>query len=111
VVNIASVAGIRGSPLLSMYAAAKGGLIQLTRTLAREWGASGVRVNAISPGYVETDLTRDADPSFRAGTIGRIPLGRWGRPEEVAGAAVYLASDASSYLTGANLVIDGGMSA
>ena len=111
VVNIASVAGIRGSPLLSMYAAAKGGLIQLTRTLAREWGGSGVRVNAISPGYVETDLTRDAAPDFKAGTIQRIPLGRWGRPEEVAGAAVFLASDAASYLSGANLVIDGGMSA
>jgi NAD(P)-dependent dehydrogenase (short-subunit alcohol dehydrogenase family) len=94
VINIASVAGIRGAPMMSFYAAAKGGLLQLTRSLAKEWGGAGVRVNAISPGFIETDLTATAPEDFKAGTCRQTPLGRLG-----------------AYLTGANLVIDGGMSA
>jgi 2-deoxy-D-gluconate 3-dehydrogenase len=111
VVNIASVAGIRGAPGLSFYAAAKGGLIQLTRSLAKEWAGSGVRVNAISPGFIETDLSRPAGPDFVESTLPSIPQGRWGRPDEVAAVAVFLASDAASYVNGANVVVDGGMSA
>jgi 2-deoxy-D-gluconate 3-dehydrogenase len=111
VVNIASVAGIRGAPALSYYAAAKGGLIQLSRSLAKEWAGSGVRVNAISPGFVDTDLSRPAGQDFVDATLPSIPLGRWAQPEEIAGVAVFLASDAASYVTGANIVIDGGMSA
>jgi 2-deoxy-D-gluconate 3-dehydrogenase len=111
VINIASVAGIRGAPALSFYAAAKGGLLQLTTSLAREWAGSGVRVNAISPGYIETDLARAGDDDFMESTLPDIPMGRWGRAEEVAGVAVFLASDAASYITGANVVVDGGMSA
>ena len=110
VVNIASTAGMRGGVGIAAYAAAKGGLIQLTRTLAKEWASAGVRVNAISPGFIHTDLP-GGGPEFVASTLPFIPLGRWGQPEEVAPLAVFLASDASSYVTGANFVVDGGMTA
>lgn len=113
VINIASVAGIHGSPTLSFYSAAKHGLIGLTRTLAKEWAPMGVRVNAISPGSVDTDIwgTLREDPDFISSLITQIPMGRWAQPEEIAGAAVFLASDASSFMTGGNMVIDGGETA
>jgi 2-deoxy-D-gluconate 3-dehydrogenase len=113
VINMSSIAGVHGSPTMSFYSAAKFGMIGLTRSLAKEWAALGVRVNAICPGAVDTDIwgsLRD-DPNFVQMSVSTIPMGRWGLPEEIAGAAVYLASDASSFMTGASIVIDGGTTA
>jgi NAD(P)-dependent dehydrogenase (short-subunit alcohol dehydrogenase family) len=111
VVNIASTAGVRGVPGLSAYSVAKAGLIQLTRSLAKEWAGSGVRCNAISPGFVYTDMSTTGGPDFVATTLPFIPMGRWAQPEEVSSLAVFLASEAASYVTGANFVVDGGMTA
>lgn len=113
VINISSVAGVQASPTLSFYSAAKWGVIGVTRTLAKEWGGTGVRVNAISPGAVDTDIWGNLteDPNFVRTLIAPIPMGRWAQPEEIAGACVFLASDAASFVTGANIVIDGGATA
>jgi NAD(P)-dependent dehydrogenase (short-subunit alcohol dehydrogenase family) len=111
VINISSVGGLRGSPGLSFYGAAKAGVVSLTRTLAIEWGRAGVRVNALCPGWVRTDLNRNLweNPETAAATVELVPLGRWAEPGELVGAAVFLASDASSYVTGSVLVVDGGI--
>lgn len=113
VINVASVAGLIGSPFLSPYAAAKAGLISLTKSLAVEWAARGVRVNALCPGWTATELNRTlwADETAGKATIAGVPMARWGRAEEMAGPAVFLASAASSYMTGQVLVIDGGQTA
>lgn len=113
VVNVASVAGVAASPRLAGYGASKAGLIQLTRTLAREWADRGVRVNAVCPGYVETELTREllAVQHLRAGILAQTPLGRLGTLEELVAPALFLASDEASYVTGAALLVDGGMAA
>src|ERR1017187_6330939 len=113
VINVASVAGVASSPLLSPYGAAKAGLISLTKSLAVEWAADGVRVNALCPGWTPTDLNRNPweDPGTGPATIATVPMRRWGRAEEMAGPAVFLASNASSYLTGQALVVDGGQTA
>lgn len=110
VINVASVAGVASSPLLSPYGAAKAGLISLTKTLAVEWATDGVRVNALCPGWTATDLNRNlwADPVAGPATVATVPMKRWGRAEEMAGPAVFLASEASSYMTGQVLVVDGG---
>jgi NAD(P)-dependent dehydrogenase (short-subunit alcohol dehydrogenase family) len=110
VINVASVAGVTGSPLLSPYGAAKAGLVSLTRSLAVEWGRTGVRVNALCPGWTATDLNRNLweDPVSGPATVATVPMGRWARAEEMAGPAVFLASAASSYMTGQVLVVDGG---
>jgi len=110
VINVASVAGVVSSPFLAPYGAAKAGLISLTKTLAVEWGRHGVRVNALCPGWTATDLNRSLweDPAAGPATVATVPMGRWGRPEEMAGPAVFLASDASSYMTGQVLIVDGG---
>ena len=113
VINVASVAGLAASPFLSPYGAAKAGLISLTKTLAVEWAARGVRVNALCPGWTATDLNRnlwDDDTAGKA-TVATVPMQRWGRAEEMTGPAVFLASDASSYMTGQVLVVDGGQTA
>ncbi len=113
VINVASVAGVASAPLMSPYGAAKAALISLTKSLAVEWGAGGVRVNALCPGWTATDLNRALweDPVAGPATISNVPMGRWGNPEEMAGAAIFLASDASSFVTGQTLVVDGGQTA
>jgi 2-deoxy-D-gluconate 3-dehydrogenase len=113
VINVASVAALGGTPGLAPYGASKAAVVSLSRTLAMEWAAQGVRVNALCPGWTATDLNRsmwENDEVSRAMTA-TIPMGRWGRAEEMAGPAVFLASDASSYLTGQTIVVDGGLSA
>ena len=95
------------------YASSKGAIEQLTRILAVEWAASNVQVNAIAPAYIETDLTRPLfeDPERRALITDRTPMGRWGQPHELAGAAIFLASEASNDVTGHILAVDGGWTA
>lgn len=111
VINVASIAGVGSSPLLTFYGAAKAGVINLTKSLAIEWGESGVRVNAIAPGWVKTELNRAlwSDPQTAEGMIRPVPLKRLGEVDDVTGAAIYLASDASAYVTGHTMVIDGGI--
>ncbi len=113
IVNISSVAGLRGAPTMAHYGAAKAALISLTQSLAVETAWMGVRVNALVPGWIETDLTdflRASDDAERA-ALARVPMQRWGRVEEIAEPAVFLASDAASFMTGQVLVVDGGLSA
>jgi 2-deoxy-D-gluconate 3-dehydrogenase len=110
IVNIASVLSFQGGVTVPGYAAAKGGIVQLTRALANEWAARGINVNAIAPGYMETDnttaLRQDQTRSRQIGE--RIPAGRWGTPQDLAGAVIYLASSAADYVHGHVLVVDGG---
>ncbi|WP_327086996.1 SDR family oxidoreductase [Nonomuraea sp. NBC_01738] len=112
VINIASVAA-RGAPFLAPYAAAKAGLVALTKSLAIEWGAAGVRVNALCPGWTATDLNRNLweDEASGQATIRTVPMARWGTAEEMAHPAVFLAAPASAYMTGQVLSIDGGLTA
>ena len=113
VINVASVAGLRGTPFMAHYGAAKAAVLSLTSTLAMEWAWAGVRVNALLPGWVETDLTdfARADEGTEKALIGGVPMQRWATAEEMAGPAVFLASDASSFMTGQPLIIDGGLTA
>ena len=110
IVNIASVLSFQGGLFVPSYAAAKGGVAQLTKALANEWAAKGINVNAIAPGYMETDNTTALrnDPVRSRQILDRIPSGRWGKPEDVAGAVVFLCSPAADYVHGHTLVIDGG---
>jgi NAD(P)-dependent dehydrogenase (short-subunit alcohol dehydrogenase family) len=110
VINIASVAGFTASPGLAYYASAKAALISFTRTVAHEWAPFGVRVNAIAPGWIETEMNEALrrDRHWYDEVRATIPMGRWGTAEEVASVALFLASDAASYLTGSVIVVDGG---
>jgi NAD(P)-dependent dehydrogenase (short-subunit alcohol dehydrogenase family) len=110
IINISSIAGKVALPRLIAYSSAKGAINQLTRVLAVEWAPHHILVNAIAPGYIETDLTKGLrENRVRRETLLRqVPLGRLGQPEEIVGAAIYLASDASSYVTGEILNVDGG---
>lgn len=111
IIGVSSVAGIRGAPFQGVYAMTKAAMISMTQTLAVELGPQGVRVNAIAPGFVDTKLASAVvqNESLNERVVGLTPLKRIAQPEEIAGAVVYLVSDASSYMTGHTMVIDGGM--
>jgi len=111
IVNIASVAGLMATPLQGVYAATKAAVISITKTLAAELGPSKIRVNAIAPGFVDTRLASAIlkNDDLLAQVVARTPMKRYGSPDEIAGGALYLASDAASFLTGHTLVIDGGL--
>jgi 2-deoxy-D-gluconate 3-dehydrogenase len=110
VINIASMMAFQGGVRIAAYTASKGGIAQLTKALANEWAPRNVQVNAIAPGYFRTENTSalQADETRNRQILERIPAGRWGDPEDLGGAAVFLASSASDYVTGTVLVVDGG---
>lgn len=113
IINIASVQSELARPGIAPYAASKGAVKMLTKGMATDWGGYGIRVNAIAPGYFRTELNAAlvADPAFSAWIRDRTPLARWGDVEELAGAAIFLASDAATYVTGHVLAVDGGITA
>jgi 2-deoxy-D-gluconate 3-dehydrogenase len=110
IINIASMLSFQGGILVPSYTAAKSGIAGITHALANEWAKQGINVNAIAPGYMATDNTAPlrADPQRSAAILDRIPAGRWGTPADLGGVVVFLASDASSYMHGAILPVDGG---
>lgn len=110
IINIASLLSFQGGITVPAYAASKGGVAQITKSLANEWAVNGVNVNAIAPGYIATANTAAlrADETRSRQILERIPAGRWGQPEDIAGAAAFLASDAAKYVQGHVLVVDGG---
>jgi len=110
ILNIASLLSFQGGVLVPAYAAAKGGVAQLTKALANEWAAKGINVNAIAPGYMATDNTAALrnDPARNRQILDRIPAARWGTPQDIAGAAIFLCSSASDYVHGHVLAVDGG---
>jgi len=110
ILNISSVAGLEGYAQAAAYCASKGGIRLLTKALAAEFGAKGIRVNSIHPGIIETAMTKSllGDKKTKQGMLMKIPLKKTGKPIDIAGAAVFLASDAASYITGTEIVIDGG---
>jgi 2-dehydro-3-deoxy-D-gluconate 5-dehydrogenase len=110
IINIASLISVIGGRRVPAYAAAKGGVAQLTKALSNEWAGRGVNVNAIVPGFIHTDLTEDLvhDPDEGASLLARIPMQRWGVPADLKGVAVFLAADAANYVSGAIIPVDGG---
>ncbi len=109
IINIGSVQGSTGAPGHSHYSAAKAGLIGLTKSLAQEVGSRNITVNAISPGYVSTDMTKDIDEDMNQALLKQIPLKRFGKPIDIAKTAIYLASSSGSYITGETINVNGGM--
>ncbi|MCT7376658.1 SDR family NAD(P)-dependent oxidoreductase [Chelativorans salis] len=113
IVNTASMLSFFGGPMVPAYTASKGGVAQLTKALATAWAEEGVRVNAIAPGWVETELTRNLveDESRSAGILARTPMKRWGKPDDIGGAVLFLLSQQAGFVTGAVLPVDGGYAA
>jgi 3-oxoacyl-[acyl-carrier protein] reductase len=109
IVNISSVSGLAGQAGQANYSASKAGLVGLTKALARELGSRQITVNAIAPGFIPTALTENLPPDIKDTMMKQIPLGRWGKPEEIASAVAFLASDEAAYITGHILSVDGGM--
>ena len=110
IINITSLNAEGARPTIANYCAAKGGLKMLTKCMATEWGKHNIQVNAIGPGYFITDLTKKlvADPEFDGWVKRNVPLGRWGNPSELVGTAIFLASEASDYINGHTVYVDGG---
>lgn len=111
IINVASMTAFFASVLIPAYAASKGAVAQVTKALSNEWASLGVNVNAIAPGYMATELTanmKEVNPKQYEEITGRIPMGRWGKPEDLQGLVVFLASDASAYISGAVIPVDGG---
>lgn len=109
IVNITSIVGISGNAGQTNYAASKAGMIGFTKSLAKEIGGRNITVNAVAPGFVETDLTRDLPAELKEAAIKVTPLGRWGKAEEIAYAVAFLASDEAAFITGQTVPVDGGM--
>ncbi|HZG81704.1 MAG TPA: 3-oxoacyl-[acyl-carrier-protein] reductase, partial [Brevibacillus sp.] len=109
IINITSVVGVLGNPGQANYVAAKAGVIGLTKTAAKELATRGITVNAVAPGFIDTEMTAVLPEDVKAGLIGQIPLGRLGQTDDIANVVVFLASDAANYMTGQTLHVDGGM--
>lgn len=109
IINVSSVSGIMGQAGQANYAASKAGVIGLTKTLARELAARNIRVNAIAPGFMASDMTAVLDDKIKEQVLKEIPMGRFGEPVDIANAALYLASDMGKYITGTTLIVDGGI--
>jgi len=110
IINVASMLSFMGGFTVPAYAASKGGVAQLTKTLTNEWGPKGINVNAVAPGWIDTALTEAlvGNPDREPGILSRTPAGRWGKPEDLKGLAVFLASSASNFINGAIIPVDGG---
>jgi 2-deoxy-D-gluconate 3-dehydrogenase len=114
IVNIGSMTSLFGASVMGPYGAAKGGVVQLTKALASAWAKDNIQVNAVLPGWIDTDLTKGARrdvPGLHERVVARTPAGRWGEPADLAGIAVFLASKASDFVTGTAVPVDGGYSA
>jgi 3-oxoacyl-[acyl-carrier protein] reductase len=109
IVNVSSIVGVHGNPGQTNYAASKAGIIGFTKSLARELGSRGIRANVVAPGYVSTRLTNELPEELQQAMLAQTPLGRFGDPEDIAGAVRFLASDAAAFVTGEVLLVDGGL--
>lgn len=109
IVNLTSIIGLSGAAGQANYAAAKAGLIGLTKSVAKELGSRGITCNAVAPGFIETDMTAELPPEMKDSVIKTAPLGRLGTPDDIAGVVLFLASDDAGYMTGQTLVVDGGL--